>query len=180
MCPATTKPVHKALERVSREDLAQRQQGLKLNIYEVLEHGFPSPPDCLAHNFKALPKAARGTESDFQSMYALDCEMVNTVHPDTRKLFSELARVSVVDVSCDVVFDLLVKPQYEIIDYLTPYSGLTAEIMKDATHTLEDIHQVFSEKFDASTIFVGHSLEQDLTALKFVHLNVIDTRYIFK
>jgi len=168
--------VQQVLKRLNMEELVSIQRSQRLNIFEVLMYGFPSPPDCLRRGFRALPKPASTHIIGLQDMCALDCEMVCTIDPVTRYRRNELARVSVVDVNCEVVLDLLVKPENEIVDYLTPFSGLTAEIMKDAKLTLREVQDRFCQIFDASTIFVGHSLEQDLLALKFVHLNVIDTR----
>ena len=39
---------------------------------------------------------------------------------------------------CDVVLDIFVKPTHPVRDYLTPYSGVTAALLANATHTFEE------------------------------------------
>jgi len=149
--------------------LYHEQKELQLTCFELIFHNYPLPID---EGFLTLPPPSR--KATAPNMFALDCEMIITKATDG-SLWRELARVSVVNHNLEVIFDVLVKPKYEISDYLTQYSGLTAEIMADAKISLEDAQQMFVERFDATTIFVGHSLEQDLRALRIVHLNIIDT-----
>ena len=49
------------------------------------------------------------------AVYALDCEMCNTVRGN------ELTRVTVIDLEGKTKYETLVKPQYDIIDYNTRY-----------------------------------------------------------
>lgn len=67
------------------------------------------------------------------------------------------------------------RPKNPIVDYLTQYSGITYEIMEATTTTLSDIQQRFLECVPADAILVGHSIENDLLALKIRHARVIDT-----
>jgi len=78
----------------------------------------------------------------------------------------ELSRVSVVDGSLQVVYDSFVKPRNEIIDYNTAWSGITPDILAEVTTRLEDVQQDILRFTDANTVIVGHSLENDLRALK--------------
>ena len=55
-------------------------------------------------------------KTDFNRLLAIDCEMVIT------KAGKELARISVVDEGFQVVYDTLVKPAEEIVDYVTEYA----------------------------------------------------------
>lgn len=50
-------------------------------------------------------------------VFAMDCEMVTTEDGST------LARVSVVNEKCQVVYDTLVMPEKPITDYLTQYAS---------------------------------------------------------
>ena len=105
-----------------------------------------------------------------RKVLAIDCEMVKTAsNPLT------LARVSVVDWNGTVVMDELVKPEEPIIDYVTFYSGITAEMMEPVTTTIRDIQKRLLDIVTPQTILIGHSLESDLKALKFVHPFIIDT-----
>ena len=105
-----------------------------------------------------------------RKVLAIDCEMVKTASNPLA-----LARVSVVDWNGTVVMDELVKPEEPIIDYVTFYSGITAEMMEPVTTTIHDIQKRLLDIVTPQTILIGHSLESDLKALKFVHPFIIDT-----
>ncbi|KAH7339501.1 hypothetical protein B0J17DRAFT_767226 [Rhizoctonia solani] len=106
---------------------------------------------------------------------AIDCEMCET---EDGKV---LARVCAVDFYSDkVVYDQLVLPDKPVIDYLTQFSGITAEQLAPVTHKLADAQAGLLELIDKDTIVVGHSLENDLRALKLAHPRCIDTSIIYK
>ena len=106
--------------------------------------------------------------------YALDCEMVLT----TDDKYS-LARISLVDWSGKTILDKYVRPSLPIKNYFTEFSGITQEILKDVTTTLEDIQKELLEVLGQDAILLGHSLESDLNALKLTHPFVIDTSIIY-
>ncbi|KAG9021230.1 hypothetical protein FRB95_002537, partial [Tulasnella sp. JGI-2019a] len=94
-----------------------------------------------------------------QKIWAMDCEMIETTAG------RELGRISIVDFGTSVVlFDQLVKPSNPVTSYLTAYSGLSEEILSQATLTLADVqaHLTAPGMIDSWTILVGHSLENDL------------------
>ena len=118
-------------------------------------------------------------------VFALDCEMVKTAKG------VELARVTLLqmtgvgkgadeEVSYKVVLEEFVKPYEPILDYVTRYSGVTAAIMNDVTTRLEQIQAAIMSIIDKNDIVVGHSLENDLRALRLVHDNVVDTAMVFQ
>uniref|UniRef100_A0A2K5JKQ1 Exonuclease domain-containing protein n=1 Tax=Colobus angolensis palliatus TaxID=336983 RepID=A0A2K5JKQ1_COLAP len=106
-------------------------------------------------------------------IYALDCEMSYTTYG------LELTRVTVVDTDVHVVYDTFVKPDNEIVDYNTRFSGVTEADLADTSVTLRDVQAVLLSMFSADTILIGHSLESDLLALKVIHSTVVDTAVLF-
>lgn len=108
-----------------------------------------------------------------EEMIGIDCEMCLT------KLGSELTRITAVDMNLNVIYDQLVKPKNPILDYKTKYSGITKEILDPITKTLEEVQDELKKFISKNTILVGHSLENDLRALKICHFNVIDTSIWF-
>jgi RNA exonuclease 1 len=105
-----------------------------------------------------------------RKILAVDCEMVKTANNPLT-----LARVSVVDWDGNVVLDELVKPEQPVTDYVTFYSGITEQMLEPVTTTIGDIQKRLLEIVTPQTILIGHSLESDLKALKFVHPFIIDT-----
>lgn len=108
------------------------------------------------------------------NIYALDCEMCYTTHG------LELARVSIVDVHLRDVYEALVKPEAEVLDYNTRWSGLTEQTYTQRkTKTLQEVQADLLRMFNRDTILVGHSLESDFKALKLIHPCVVDTSVVF-
>lgn len=116
----------------------------------------------------------KGSMTAGKEVLAVDCEMVKTEGDHF-----ELARISIVNWSGDVVLDELVKPSRPVIDYLTAYSGMTEEGLKDVTTTIGDIQKRLLELITPRTVLIGHSLNSDLTALRLTHPFIVDTTIIY-
>ncbi|XP_041525193.1 RNA exonuclease 1 homolog isoform X2 [Microtus oregoni] len=112
-------------------------------------------------------------EDSHAGVFALDCEMSYTTYG------LELTRVTVVDTDMQVVYDTFVKPDNEVVDYNTRFSGVTEADLVDTSITLRDVQAVLLSMFSADTILIGHSLESDLLALKVIHGTVVDTSVLF-
>ncbi|XP_053689979.1 uncharacterized protein LOC128738685 [Sabethes cyaneus] len=106
-------------------------------------------------------------------IFALDCEMCKT------SIGSELTRVSIIDENGDEFYETLVRPDNKIVDYLTQFSGITPELMKNVSKTLKDVHKDLRNKLPPDAILVGQSLNFDLNAMKIMHPYVIDTSILY-
>ncbi|KAI9229257.1 MAG: hypothetical protein DHS80DRAFT_22525 [Piptocephalis tieghemiana] len=119
-------------------------------------------------------------------IFAVDCEMCRT------EMGQELTRISVLEFFLKgekeeekdkdkviVQMDELVMPPRPILDYLTKFSGITAEMMVGITTTLEDVQRRLLDLISPRDVLVGHSLNSDLFALKLLHPRVIDTSLLY-
>ena len=117
-------------------------------------------------------------------VFGLDCEMVLTT------IGSELARVTLVEFDefvapktsskTTVLLDCLVRPENRIVDYLTKHSGITHALLEPVTTRLEQVQCALASYLAPTDILIGHSLENDLRALHYIHPRIIDTSMIFR
>ena len=160
-----------------------------LTYNELVENGYPIPT---SNDQDATTESSEGLSPDYIMitpwpyvnchmdkdvtnfpLFAVDCEMVKT------EVALELARVTIINENLDCIYDSLVKPDNPVIDYLTKYSGIDESMLKDVTTTLRDVHAKLREVLPSECILVGHSLENDLIALKLYHPYVVDTSLLF-
>ena len=119
-------------------------------------------------NTAAVPRGAVSSGA-----YALDCEMCET------SIGSEITRVTVSDHTHQVVLDTFVKPSHEIIDYRTEHSGINASVLQGVNITLIQVRIAVLRLIAASDILIGHSLDNDLKALRICHMRCIDTSIVY-
>lgn len=118
-------------------------------------------------------KYEAGAVTEGKTIYAIDCEMCKTAEG------LELTRISVLNWDAEVVYDTFVKPTNPITDYVTQYSGITAELLNPITTTLADVQARLLTLFNNDTILVGQSLNSDLTAMRLIHPHIVDTSVIY-
>uniref|UniRef100_W5M5W7 Zgc:152968 n=1 Tax=Lepisosteus oculatus TaxID=7918 RepID=W5M5W7_LEPOC len=139
-------------------------QVFKLHVHDGLKDDL----ECFVKTF-SKPVSSGGNPG----VFAADCEMCYT----TQGL--ELARVTVVNSSLQVVYDTFVQPDNEVIDYNTRFSGVTEADLKTTNTSIRDVQAVLLNLFSAETILIGHNFDYDLCALKLLHSTVVDTAMVF-
>ena len=132
-------------------------------IVEKLEDGIAEDKDI-----------EEGSVTNGRSILAMDCEMCRVEGGEMA-----LTRISLVEWDGKVLLDELVKPEKPIIDYLTPYSGITPTKLEKVTTSLKDIQDRLLKEITPKHILIGHSLNSDLMALKLTHPFVVDTSIIY-
>ncbi|XP_017065952.1 myb-like protein A isoform X2 [Drosophila eugracilis] len=115
----------------------------------------------------------RESNDEEPAVYALDCEMSYT----GRGL--DVTKVSLVALNGQLVYEHFVRPECDIIDYNTRYSGITERDLRSGAKTLAEVQRDLLELIAADTILIGHGLDNDLRALRLVHNTLIDTSISF-
>jgi len=118
--------------------------------------------------------AANEADDDaFEPAVAVDCEMCRTT------VGLELTRITAVAWNGDVLLDEFVRPSHPIVDYLTKYSGITEDMMRDVKTTLDEVRDRLFRFVKADTVLVGHSLDSDLKALRICHSRILDSSILY-
>ncbi|EFP03067.1 hypothetical protein CRE_28166 [Caenorhabditis remanei] len=124
--------------------------------------------------FKKAPKVNEFNGEMSGKLFAIDVESVYTSKGQ------EVGRVTMVDYLGTTLIDAIVKPENQIFDYVTKYSGLTPNHMQFATETLDSVRERIFDHINEESILVGHALNGDLKSLRILHSNVIDTSVLFE
>lgn len=113
---------------------------------------------------------------------AIDCEMCQTRDPETGAVDNRaLCRMSVVDVDTDeVLIDSLVKPDWPVSDHRSRINGIKKEHLEDVQFTLRHAQEFMTALCSDETVVVGHSVINDLAAIRMEHYCVVDSAYLFK
>lgn len=166
----TTNPVNDDKEVFSRTQLL-------LSALQMIDEGYPLPLQGeLANRYKEfiMTKDKYKPVTAQSPMFGVDCEMCRTSAG-----VNELTRISIINENHESIYETLVCPRNKIVDYLTPFSGITPQMMKNITKTLSEVQNDIRELLPADAIFVGQSLHSDLMAMRMIHPYVIDTSVIF-
>lgn len=139
-------------------------------------------------------------------IYALDCEMCFT------GCGLELAKVTIIRSDGNLHYESFVRPERDIVDYNTRFSGITEKDLNIESHssssygmrrastasnssasstsssnsynprtvkTIQEVQNDILKFIFEDTILIGHSIENDLKALKLMHQSIIDTSIVF-
>lgn len=143
----------------------------KLHVWNGYIDGMNGPFEgyVCTHNPKTPPR-----NGDY-GVYGLDCEMCFTADG------LDLSKVTIVKADGRIVYHSFVKPDKEIIDYNSRFSGITPETFRDPRFfkSLKEVQMDLLKFINAKSILIGHSLNNDLRALKMIHTQVIDTSVLF-
>lgn len=170
------------LTNSERKAITVKLNEKKLVLWDLLvskddmhKHGYPLHSES---DFESTLKEGwvetKSFEHEGSHTFALDCEFCQAASGKV------LTRISLVNFQEEVVFDWLVKPEEEITDYITKYSGITAEKLEGVTTTLSDVQQEILKTISSTDILIGHSLESDLNVMKVRHPRIIDTSLSFE
>lgn len=172
------------IERVTSERAWEKTpMRYLLTTEQMIENDYPVP-SYIAEVFEKSPgwvetpppQGDSPSSEKTPRIYAIDCEMCMTEDG------KELTRACMIDYASGIViYDQLVKPAKPIQDYLTRWSGITAEALDPVTTTFAEVQAHILSVLSASPtpILLGHSLESDLKALKICHPHCIDTAVIY-
>ena len=155
-------PIHPAMLSKDRRETFVKEEGFVYSDVGDMQDGEVSDSEI-----------EQGSITVGRHVLAVDCEMV--------KCGSEyvLARITVLNWDGDTVMDELVKPAEPVTDYVTRFSGIDEDMLRDVKTNIRDIQRRLKEIVTPRTILVGHSLESDLSAMKFSHPFTVDTSLIF-
>ncbi|XP_019350175.1 RNA exonuclease 5 isoform X3 [Alligator mississippiensis] len=142
-----------------------------LTVQEMKENNYPleGSPGCLHF----VHTECNSPRTDSSPLFGLDCEMCLTTKGN------EVTRVSLVDAQGQCLLDELIKPETQILNYFTRYSGITRKILLPVKTKLADVQDKLKKLLPHDAILVGHSLNADLQALQMIHPSVIDTSLLF-
>lgn len=118
-----------------------------------------------------LPFVSTRKSQSALPVIALDCEMTYT------SLGTELSRITIVDLQGNKIIDDLIVPVGEMWDLNTQFSGIQS--MEKAKMTFTQLQHELLHWISEDTILILHGGENDLTSLRLIHSNIIDTAALY-
>ncbi|XP_041001506.1 small RNA degrading nuclease 1-like isoform X1 [Juglans microcarpa x Juglans regia] len=162
------------LTKTSADDEIPEQRLVRLTLEHPQypsDYSFPSNDE----EWVVIKLSKKSKVMRSNAMLAVDCEMVLCEDGS-----EALVRICVVDRNLQVKLDEHVNPGKAVADYRTDITGISATDLKGIACSLADVQKSMKMLLFKGTILVGHSLNNDLKALKMDHARVIDTALIFK
>uniref|UniRef100_A0A8C4VU70 RNA exonuclease 5 n=1 Tax=Gopherus evgoodei TaxID=1825980 RepID=A0A8C4VU70_9SAUR len=156
------------------EKYGEEKHGLTsyiLTLEEMRKYNYPLEGSFGCENY--VHTQCERPRTDSSPLFGLDCEMCLT------EKGNEVTRVSLVDAEGRCIMDELIKPETQILNYLTRYSGITRKILLPVKTKLPEIQDKLKKLLPRDAVLVGHSLNADLHALQMIHPSVIDTSLLF-
>lgn len=92
-------------------------------------------------------------------LYSIDVECVAT---GTQHHDRSLAQIGLVDGTCTPVLNVYVKPELPVVSYLSPITGLTAELLEQQGVRLEDALAQLRSRLPSNAILVGQNILKDI------------------
>ncbi|XP_020080019.1 small RNA degrading nuclease 1-like isoform X3 [Ananas comosus] len=155
-----------------KESPEQRLVRLTMENPQHMQHYFfPSYNE----GWKVMTIGKTSEVMNSKAMISIDCEMV-LCQDGTESV----VKVCAVDQNLEVKLNKVVNPNKAVADYRTHITGISAKDLEGVTCSLVDVQKNLRKLLSHGSILVGHSLYNDLHALKFDYPQVIDTSYIFK
>ncbi|KAL0343732.1 UNVERIFIED_CONTAM: Small RNA degrading nuclease 3 [Sesamum angustifolium] len=161
-------------KKISPDNETAEQKLVRLTLEHPqypIDYSFPSHEE----EWLVIKRSKKSKVLKSTDMIAIDCEMV-LCEDGTEAL----VKVCAVDRNLQVKLDEVVNPDKAIADYRTEITGISAKDLDGVTHSLKDVQKSLKKLLSHGTILVGHSLNNDLQALKLDHARVVDTSYVFK
>ncbi|KAL2011457.1 hypothetical protein VTN00DRAFT_4175 [Thermoascus crustaceus] len=148
------------------------------NMKEGITKTHPNEiPSSALRDFRESPRR-RPDDPQRRAAVALDCEMVGV--GDGKE--NELVQLCAVDfLTGEVLISKYILPTREVVDWRTAYSGVDKDLLEEKKaegQTLDGWREARKELWkyiDEDTVLVGHSLNNDLGALKTIHHRVVDS-----
>ncbi|KAG0430978.1 Small RNA degrading nuclease 5, partial [Dictyocoela muelleri] len=145
------------------------------NFYNQSIDKITECPEYITH--KSVEEDINGEDENRKNLINPEIERQCCFNTETRQ--SELGRITILNNNGEIIYDKYVKPENEVIDYRSEYSGLTPDLLVNAI-SFESMKNDIQKIIGINTVIVGHSLENDMAALRSYHHLIIDTSKLYR
>lgn len=117
---------------------------------------FPPPPAQAAHSGQPGGSSAQSSSGRY---FSLDVECVATSVQHNGRSVAQLA---LVDMACQPLLNIYVKPVEEVVSYLTPLTNLTKQLLDEQGVPFEKAIATLKTHLPQDAILVGHNINADV------------------